>query len=101
MTSLFCCLLSRCLDHGILGGKNLSVASRCGEVVSTRSLQCPSCGDRPSQCKDIHLFRAYLTKLSSSFALLRSLVSILDVHSGFPEKEGHACPRGAEISAHR
>ena len=60
--SRFCCLNSRCPDHGIRGGENLSVAGRYGKDASIRFLRCRSCGDRFSERKGTPLFRSHLTK---------------------------------------
>ena len=60
--SRFCCLNSRCPDHGVRGGENLSVAGRYGKVASIRFLRCRSCGERFSERKGTPLFRSHLTK---------------------------------------
>ena len=67
--SRFCCLNSRCPDHGLRGGENLSVAGRYGKGSSIRFLRCRSCGDRFSERKGTPLFRSHLTKEKATAVL--------------------------------
>jgi transposase-like protein len=60
--SVFCCLNSRCPDHGVRGVGNLSVCRRYGKGDSIRFLRCRSCGDRFSERKGTPLFRSHLAK---------------------------------------
>jgi hypothetical protein len=60
--SMFGCLNSRCPDHGIRGGGNLSVCRRYGKDGSIRFLRCRSCGDRFSERKGTPLFRSHLAR---------------------------------------
>jgi transposase-like protein len=60
--SVFSCLNSRCPDHGLRGGGNLSVCRRYGKDDSIRFLRCRSCGDRFSERKGTPLFRSHLAK---------------------------------------
>jgi LacI family transcriptional regulator len=58
--SRFCCLNSRCPDHGVRGGENLSVCGHYGKGDSIRFLRCRSCGGRFSERKGPPLFRSHL-----------------------------------------
>jgi transposase-like protein len=57
-----CCLNSRCPDHGVRGGENLSVCGRYGKATPIRFLRCRSCGDRFSERKGTPLFRSPLPR---------------------------------------
>jgi len=66
---MFCCLNSRCPDHGLRGGENLSVCRRYGKEGSIRFLQCRSCGPRFSERKGTPLFRSHLTREKATAVL--------------------------------
>ena len=58
--SCFCCLNSRCPDHGKRGAGNLTVTSRYGSDKARRMLRCRSCKDRFSERKGTPLFDSRL-----------------------------------------
>ena len=58
--SRFCCLNSRCPDHGVRGGENLSVCGHYGKATPIRFLRCRTCGGRFSERKGTPLFRSHL-----------------------------------------
>ena len=60
--SRFCCLNSRCPNHGVRGGENLSVCGHYGKGTPIRFLRCRSCGDRFSERKGTPLFHSHLTR---------------------------------------
>ena len=65
----FCCLNSQCPDHGVRGGKNLSVCGHYGKDDSIRFLRCRSCGDRFSERKGTPLFHSHLTREKAAAVL--------------------------------
>ncbi len=58
--SRFCCLNSRCPDHGKRGADNLTVTSRYGPDKSRRMLRCRTCQARFSERKGTPLFDSRL-----------------------------------------
>jgi hypothetical protein len=64
-----CCLNSERPDHGLRGGKNLSVCGHYGKEGSIRFLRCRSCGDRFSERKATPLFRSQLTREKATAVL--------------------------------
>ena len=58
--SRFCCLNSRCPDHGKRGAENLTVTGRYGPGKSRRMLRCQSCRVRFSERKGTPLFDSRL-----------------------------------------
>jgi transposase-like protein len=67
--SRFCCLNSDCPDHGVRGGKNLSVCKHYGKDDSIRFLRCRSCSARFSERKGTPLFHSHLTKQKATDVL--------------------------------
>jgi transposase-like protein len=67
--SRFCCLNSRCVDHGVRGGENLSVCGHYGQGDSIRFLRCRLCGDRFSERKGTPLFHSHLTQEKATAVL--------------------------------
>ncbi len=67
--SRFCCLNSECPDHGLRGGKNLSVCGRYGKGDSIRFLRCRPCGARFSERKGTPLFHSHLTREKATSVL--------------------------------
>lgn len=59
--SRFCCLNSRCTDHGKRGAGNLTETGRYGPDKSCRMLRCRTCKARFSERKGTPLFRSRLT----------------------------------------
>lgn len=57
----FCCLNSDCPDHGVRGGRNLSVCGHYGKATTTRFPRCRSCGDRFSEREGTPLSHSHLT----------------------------------------
>ena len=60
--SRFCCLNSRCPDHGRRGAGNLTETGRYGPDKSRRMLRCRTCKSRFSERKGTPLFRSHLTR---------------------------------------
>ena len=58
--SHFCCLNSRCPEHGTRGAGNLTVTSRYGPDKSRRMLRCSACKARFSERKGTPLFDSRL-----------------------------------------
>ena len=56
----FCCMNSRCPDHGERGAGNLTVTSRYGPDKARRMLRCQTCKARSSERKGTPLFDARL-----------------------------------------
>lgn len=54
--SRFCCMNSRCPDHGKRGSGNLTVTSRYGPDKSRRMLRCRTCKARFSERRGTPLF---------------------------------------------
>ena len=57
----FCCMNSRCPDHGARGAGNLTVTSRYGPDKSRRMLRCRTCKARFSERKGTPLFGSQLS----------------------------------------
>src|SRR4051794_25380408 len=56
----FCCMNSRCPDHGKRGAGNLTVTSRYGPDKSRRMLRCRTCKARSSEQRGTPLFDSRL-----------------------------------------
>ena len=56
----FCCLNSRCPEHGKRGAENLTVTHRYGPGKARRMLRCRACKARFSERKGTPLFGSHL-----------------------------------------